>query len=135
MKLGPEEIYQKHSTKYLGITLDDKLTWKPHIENLKSKLARTCYTFYKLRQYTTESTLKMLYHGLVYPHLQYCITSWGSAADYLLSKIFIMQKSIIKIICKRSRQDSSNQLFIKFGLLKLKEIYKLQISIQNEQGQ
>ena len=69
--LGPVQIYQKDSTNYLGVTLDDKLTWKPHIEKLISKLSRACYLFYKVKQYVNESTLKMLYFGLVYPHLQY----------------------------------------------------------------
>ena len=128
LKIGLETIHQKCSTKYLGIILDDKLTWEPHIENLKTKLARTCYIFYKLKNYVNENTLKMVYYSLVYPHLQYGITSWGKAAGYLIKKIITMQKSIVKIICRKGKREPSTPLFFRLGMLKLEDVYKLQLS-------
>ena len=107
--------------------MDDKLNWRPHIKNLKSKLARTCYTFYKLKKYVNQHTLKMLYYSLVYPHLQYCITSWGKAAEYLISKIFVMQKYFIKTICNKGSLEQSTPLFLNLEMLKLNDIYKLQV--------
>ena len=38
---------QQHSAKYLGVTIDDKLNWKPHLNNLKSSLSRACYAICK----------------------------------------------------------------------------------------
>ena len=30
------------ATKFLGIIIDDKLSWKPHIQSVKSKLSSVC---------------------------------------------------------------------------------------------
>ena len=72
-------IDQTHSTKYLGIIIDDKLNWKDHITNLKSKLARNNYILHKLKPYVNKHTLKLVYYSIIYPHLQYGIASYGSA--------------------------------------------------------
>ena len=44
IKLGSEIISQKASTNYLGLTLDDKLNWEPHLNKLKAKIARKTKT-------------------------------------------------------------------------------------------
>ena len=35
-------IKQVTETKFLGLTIDDKLSWKPHIEILNKKLKSLC---------------------------------------------------------------------------------------------
>ena len=70
----------------------------------------------------------MLYYSLAYPYLQYCITSWGGAADYLISKIFSVQKSFIRTICSKPKLEPSSPLFYQLKMLKLNDIYRLQIS-------
>ena len=37
--IGKHKIEQVSQIKYLGITFDDKLTWKPHIQQICSKLS------------------------------------------------------------------------------------------------
>lgn len=34
-------IKAKPKAKYLGVLLDNKLTWKPHIESIKSKVTKS----------------------------------------------------------------------------------------------
>ena len=34
-------IEQVHKIKFLGVTIDDKLSWKPHITHVKYKVARS----------------------------------------------------------------------------------------------
>ncbi len=125
--LGKETISRKKSIKYLGITLDEKLTWEPHINNLKSKLSRNCFVIFKIRKYVDDATLRMLYYSLVYPHLQYGISTWGNAARTLVSKIFVKQKCVIKTICYQNLQTHSDPLFKKLEILKLEDVFKFQI--------
>ena len=125
--IGNNEIQQVKSTKYLGVILDEKLNWEPHIKSLKSKLSRSCYIFNKLKNYADTKTLIMVYYSLFYSHLQYCITSWGRAADKFISQIYILQKRVVRYICKVSSRTSTHSLFKTIELLKLDEIYELQI--------
>ena len=55
-------ILLTNSVKYLGVILDNKLTWHPHIEQISVKLSRACGTIFKLRHYVPLSTLKLIYY-------------------------------------------------------------------------
>ena len=56
----------------LGVTLDSKLTWKPHIEQLGKKVNKALYNLRFIRTCTTETLRKRLVESLVQPHLDYC---------------------------------------------------------------
>ena len=120
-------IEQSESVKYLGVVLDDKLNWRAHLKSLKSKLSRSCFVMSKLRYYLDTDTLKMVYYSLFYPHIQYCISAWGGAADCHLKPIVCMQKRVVRYVCRVPALTPTNPLFIKTGFLKLNEVLKLQI--------
>ena len=111
IKLDNVEISQSHNTKYLGVIIDDKLNWKDHISNLRSKLARNSYAITKLKPYLDENTLKMIYYSLVYPHIQYCISTWGYAAPTNLDPIVKLQKRVVRSICHMPARSHTNPLF------------------------
>jgi len=43
ISFGNKHITIIHGTKLLGLTIDTSLSWKYHIEDLKSKLNKACY--------------------------------------------------------------------------------------------
>ena len=68
-------IKQTRHTKFLGVILDEHLTWNNHIE--QSKLNKTIGIVYRARNRLDPNILKLLYISLVYPYLSYCILIWG----------------------------------------------------------
>ena len=66
------------SAKFLGVILDDKLTWKEHVEKLKVKLKRSFGMLCRGKNLLNPHGLKMLYYAQFYSHLSYCIVLWGS---------------------------------------------------------
>ena len=122
-------LNQVTDTKYLGVVLNEKLNWKSHINFIKNKLTNTSYLLSKLRHYVDISVLKMVYYSLVYPHLSYCITTWGGAAHSVLNPLILVQKKIIKLITYSSFTSPSTPLFSKLNLLKLQDIYNLNIAL------
>ena len=127
IKLDGQELSQTNSTKYLGVHIDNKLNWKSHVSYLKAKLARNCYAITKLKNYVGEETLKLVYYSLIYPYLQYCITSWGTASKCNLDPLVKIQKRIVRNLCRMPARTHTNSLFTKLQLLKLSEIHKLQV--------
>ena len=67
----------------------------------------------------------MLYHSIVYPHLTYGITVWGSAHETHKSKLILTQKKIIRIINGSKYDAHTEPIFKKLNILKLDDIYKL----------
>ena len=122
------KLNQAHSTKYLGVIINDKLDWKDHIANLRSKLSRNSYAISKLKPYVNKATLKLTYYSLIYPHLQYCISSWGGAANSNLDPIIKLQKRLIRNICYQPARSHTNPLFYENEILKVKDIHKLQMA-------
>ena len=51
--------------KYLGVFIDEKLTWSVHINKLSLQLAKHNAMLYQIRDYVTEHTLNILYYTAV----------------------------------------------------------------------
>ena len=47
IKINNEVINIVSVTKFVGVMIDDKLTWKHHIDLVKSKLSRSCAIMYR----------------------------------------------------------------------------------------
>ena len=59
-------------TKFLGVYIDEKPTWKKHIEHVASKISKGLGAMGRIRNIVPSKSLLMLYHALVYPYLTYC---------------------------------------------------------------
>ena len=56
----------------LGVTLDCKLSWKPHINQVTKKVNKALYSLRFITACTSETLRKRLVEALVLPHLDYC---------------------------------------------------------------
>ena len=59
--------------KYLGIFVDEHLSFKPHIMFLKKKVTRSVGVLAKLSYYLPCNTLIIFYYSLVHTHLHYAL--------------------------------------------------------------
>ena len=114
--------------KYLGVVTDEKMSWKNHVNYLCSKLAKGCWAISKLRNYIDLHTPRILYYSLIYPHLQYCISSWGRATKSVLKPLSIIKKRVLRLITKITCRAPSAPLFFHLKFLKLYDVHKLQIA-------
>ena len=75
------------STKFLGVIIDDKLTWKNHIDAVSKTISRNIGMLTKLKHYVPEFILHSLYCTLVLPYINYGILIWGNTCKTYLNKI------------------------------------------------
>ena len=66
--LNGETVCSSNSVKYLRITIDNQLSFKTHINNLESKIARSVGVITKLSYYLPHNTLLTSYYSLVHSH-------------------------------------------------------------------
>ena len=114
------------STKFLGVFIDDKLSWNIHVNYICHKIAKNIGVLSKL-QFLPKDVLKMLYDTLILPYLSYCSIVWGYTSKSNLDKIHILQKRAVRIITCSDYLASSKPLF---QTLKILPIYDM-ISLQN----
>ena len=85
-------------TKFLGVIIDDRLSWKPQILSLNRKLRSACGRLYRIKKCIPESLYKQLYHSLFESHLGFAISVWGGVSSNQLKPLFITQKMCIRIL-------------------------------------
>ena len=130
LSMRGKKINEVVEAKYLGIHVDEKLNWNVHIQNICKKISQYCGIFYNLSHCIHQNHLQLLYHALVYPHLLYGILTWGSTNDTIIHPLQVLQNRLIRIIChvKRNEHVTNNSLFQKLKILKIKDIYHLELA-------
>ena len=122
IQIDNSNIEEVKSAKYLGVIIDNKLNWKNQIDSVTKKLSTGCWAIAKLRPFVNLKTLKTIYYTLIYPHLQYCISSWGSAAGTNLKKLETKHNRIVKIMTHSPYLTTANPLFAQLNILQIKDI-------------
>jgi len=121
-------IDRKQYIRFLGILLDEKLSWHPHVDSVRKKLATSVFMMRRLKNIMPTRNMLTLYYSFFYPYLDYGLMLWGGASKTALNKIFVMQKKAIRIITNASYNEHTTPLFSKLHVLKLADIYELQLA-------
>ena len=85
-------------TKFLGVTIDNELSWVPHLTSLSKKLRCCTGQLNRIKKYIPTSLHKSLYHTLFESHLSYGITVWGGVSNSIIKPVFIAQKHCLRIM-------------------------------------
>ena len=94
MSINREDIENVEHFNFLGITLDEKLSWINHINMLSNKISKVIGVMYKLKNVLPEYILLILYNALISSHLNYGLTVWRIKAD----RLEILQKKAVRIV-------------------------------------
>lgn len=97
------------STTFLGIKIDSKLQWGPHIGTLSSRLSSAVFAIRKIRHLTDIPTARLVYFSYFHSIMSYGILLWGRAAD--IETIFILQKRAIRAIYNLRSRESLRERF------------------------
>ena len=85
-------------TKFLGVIIDDKLTFERHIVYTKIKISKGLGIIIKARKYLNRELLLKLYNCFVFLYLTYCVEVWGNTAEKYLDPLIKVQKKIVRVI-------------------------------------
>ena len=77
----------------------------------------------KLKFTLPQNILINIYNSLIIPHNNYCILFGGSENN----RVFKLHKKVVRIIRKESRLSHTDPIFEELNLLKINDIYRLQL--------
>ena len=98
LHLSGIKLTQVEQLRFLGVIIDNELSWEPHLEKLNAKLASCIAVIKRIMKFIPRSEYKKLYDSLFKSHLSYCISSWGGVSPYRLSKLFSIQKRCVRLL-------------------------------------
>ena len=107
---------------FLGIVVDECLTWNNHILKIQMKISKVLGVMNRIKSYLPSETLLIIYNSLIFSHFLYGILLWGLKH----SKLDRLQNRAIRIINKSKYNATPDPLFKKMNVLKLKDILYLQ---------
>ena len=108
-------------TKFLGVTIDDKLNWGDHINIIGNKICRNIGILKYGKRYLPNYCIKNLYCTLILPYLTYCNMIWITACKYRIDRLKKLQKRAISLFSKQP------DAFKQENILKLEDIGTIQL--------
>ena len=118
------------SIKYLGIIIDNKLSFLPQANEIFMKVSKMHGIFHSLSSLVPKNTLVTIYQSLVYPLITQNILIWGGIATANLKNIKTMMNNILRCILRVERDNNNipvvsvNAMYRSLNLLQLEDIYK-----------
>ena len=76
MEVGGFEITNSQTEKLLGITIDNKLTFKPHVTNLCDKASQKLHALSRVGNYMNFNQRKLIMNSFITSQFSYCPLVW-----------------------------------------------------------
>jgi len=126
ISLNGNTITRVNCTKFLGVEIDDQLSWKKHTASIEKKLSSALFLIRKIRYKINCVTAQKLYDSLILPHISYCILIWGNSYKSTTLNITTLQKRALRL-CFNINSSKSVSCSHKDKLL-LHNLYNLQVA-------
>ena len=133
LKIGTEKIERigigckEESFKFVGIHLDEHLSWNCHLNNLCKKVASSNFALNSVKNFLPLRIRKLVYNSLIRSYIEYGILAYGGSTGKAMNQLKILQKKSIRIIANRENKAHSNPLFGNLEILKLHDLYELNV--------
>lgn len=129
-------INRVSQTKYLGIIIDQRLSWYFHIEHVTQRIRKLCWIFKTLRHVVPKTNkitnkkgdqsrnlLNEIYTALAQSVITYCIPVWGGAAKTKFIEVERGQRALIKIMYLKKIRHPTERIYQDSGLLSVRKLY------------
>ena len=131
LEIGNQTITNTPETRFLGMLLDEIMTWTSHINNLILKITRNS-NILKLNQSIMPTNTKLqVYQAHIASHIQYCILLWGNnASEDQIRKLQKIQNTCMRYVLPKNQNIGNIQKTQSIEYILPGEIIQLKIQLQ-----
>ena len=112
--------------KFVGLRIDENLTWKYQIQHVRGKLASANYAISKTKNFLPKAAKLTLYNSIFKSHMDYGLLCWGGVPPSFTKPLFQIQKKCIRNIAGANSRAHTDCLFNELQILKIHDLYELQ---------
>ena len=113
-------------TKYLGLIIDERLSWKEHVNQLCTRLKSLFPIFYDIRNFIHLKHAQIIYHAMVLSRINYGLLIYGSADKNIMVPLQTLQNKLVKVLLNRNYRTPTNEIHDVMEILKVEDNYKLE---------
>ena len=111
--------------RFLGIWIDDQLSFSGHIDKLKAKLNSALYALSTCNRIVPLKIWKTIYSSLFESHLRFGSIIYGAATKKLLEPISVLQRKALRLVARASYNAHTDILFKQYNFLKYDDLINL----------
>ena len=126
IRLDETVIQDVNYCKFLGIYIDNHLSWTKQILTLVNKLNSGIYVLRRILQTCGFESALQVYHSLFMSHISYGIILWGNSSHQNIDLIFKTQKRALRFLLEVNQRESCKAHFIAQNLLTVPSLYIFQ---------
>lgn len=119
IKMNSIPVKRVKSFNFLGIILNEHLTWTDHIAHLAQKINPVVGLLHRLKHQLPINTLKLIYNSLILSRLHYGNILWGRTPGNLIQ----LQKKALRAIVGAAYNAHTAPILKKLKLLNLPDLH------------
>ena len=136
--IDQEPVSKIKHFRYLGVEVDQFLSWEGHISALIEKISSGIGMLRHGKRYFPLTTVQSMYKSIIEPHFRFCCSVWGVCSATTLNKLQKLQNRIARIATSSPYDAPSQPLLEKLGWQTIRELIDMETatmvyrSINNE---
>ena len=107
VNIDGKELTRVAEYKYLGVILDESLSWNAHVNYLISKVSKRLGILGRTRGSISMHTAGIIYRSFILPVLDYCDTVWNCYGRINADNIEKLQRRAARIIMQTNSSDEA----------------------------
>ena len=96
--IGNHKLPQCNSIKYLGVDIDNVLSWNLQTDSISKKLVFIISRLSRLKSVLPSQMLMYIYTSIIQPKIDYAISIWGYTTAYNINKVQRLQNRAARIL-------------------------------------
>lgn len=129
MLLENSTVKRVYSTKFLGVHIDEKLSWSVHIHELITKLSKSVGLLRVSSECIPRNVLLSIFFAFFYSQVSYGILIWGSTYKSYLQPINVLYKKCLRLLCGKPFLEHTPPLAKSLNVVIFDDLYALCLSI------
>ena len=121
------EVKRVETFKFLGLFIDEHLSWKTHMFEILSKTQRNLGIVRKISCFLNRQSLLQLYHAVIMSHIRYGIIVWHHCHVAIRKKIQACSNKFLRMIFFMGKRESVRELMVEQSILSVNQIYHAEI--------
>ena len=101
------ELEEVKSIRFLGVIINNKLTWELHKRHIHNKICKTIGILYNCKYVMDETNMIKMYKSFIQPYFLYAIEVWGHSVQSQTDILVKLQSKVLRIIYNYKRSDDA----------------------------
>ena len=98
IKIGKDVITSETRVKLLGVTIDNKLNFNEHVDNICKKASNKLHALARIAKYLSPEKLRILMKTFIESQFNYCPLTWMFHSRQLNSKINKLHERALRLV-------------------------------------